>query len=372
MIEQRLRTAFGGRSVLLTGHTGFKGSWLSLWLTSLGARVHGYALAPDQEPSLFELAGVADSIETHCVGDVRDRAGLAAYFRAVRPEFVFHLAAQPLVRLSYEDPAGTFDVNLMGTVNVLECARHTDSVRVCQVVTTDKVYAQTGQSRAFNEADRLGGVDPYSASKACAELACEGYAAILRESGISLATARAGNVIGGGDWARDRLVPDCVRAIAHGTDLVLRYPGAVRPWQHVLDPLLGYLLLAAAQRQDPEGYAGAWNFGPADDELLTAEQIAREFFSLWFGAGNGRPGVRIESSARHEAHALRINADKAAGALQWRSRYTTTETLKRTVSWYKQWLVGQHDAAQLCTSQLCDYMRLLDLATDIGTQALHS
>src|SRR4051812_32894796 len=253
------------KRVLITGHTGFKGAWLSLWLGELGAEVTGYALSPPSEPSLFQAAGLADRMHS-TLGDVRDLSALRGAFRAARPELVLHLAAQALVRPSYDDPVTTFDTNVMGTVNVLEAARHEPSVRSVVVVTSDKCYENREWPWGYRENEAMGGHDPYSSSKGCAELVTAAYRSSFAKGRLGIASARAGNVIGGGDWAKDRIIPDFVRAVTQGQALRVRNPGAVRPWQHVLEPLAGYLLLAEHLYSEPQRFAEAWNFGPADSD----------------------------------------------------------------------------------------------------------
>ena len=272
-----------GRSVFITGHTGFKGGWLTLWLQQAGARVHGYALAPPTTPNLFTVADVAEGLASHTLADVRDAKVLHEALVAAAPEVVFHLAAQPLVRYSYAEPVETFEVNVLGTVNLLEAVRTCPSVRAVVNVTTDKCYENRGDGRAHRESDALGGHDPYAASKACSELVTASYrSAFLAAAGIAVASARAGNVIGGGDWATDRLVPDVLRASDAGRPVSIRHPNATRPWQHVLDPLSGYLLLAQQLLQSPrdarlQALAGAWNFGPdAEDARPVAWQLGRQ------------------------------------------------------------------------------------------------
>jgi len=280
--------AFGGRRVLLTGDTGFKGSWLAIWLRELGAEVFGLALPPPEGPSHFTACRLPDRIR-HRNGDIRDHGTVTAAFDEAKPEFVFHLAAQALVRESYADPKGTFDTNVGGTVNMLEAIRACPSVRAAVIVTSDKCYENVEAERAYAEDDRLGGRDPYASSKACAELAVRAWRESFfagRESGrVGLASVRAGNVVGGGDWAKDRLIPDCVRALAAGQPVLVRNPTSVRPWQHVLEPLAGYLQLAARLRADPERFSSAFNFGPAGDDALPALELAQMFLAAW-GSGS--------------------------------------------------------------------------------------
>lgn len=322
------------RSVFVTGHTGFKGGWLATWLLSMGARVTGYALASDTQPSYFELCRL-DRRMTSNIADLLDRSTLEHAMAACEPEIVFHLAAQSLVRRSYQAPVETFAANVMGTVNALEATRKTRSVRVAVVVTSDKCYENREWPWGYRENDRLGGSDPYSASKACAELATAAYERSFfhkLDGPIAIATARAGNVIGGGDWAEDRLVPDVMRALARGCPLVLRNPTAVRPWQHVLDPLAGYLELAQRLYLDGPRWRGAWNFGPATDSALTASALVERIFGSW-GGGSWQPAGN--TAAPHEAHILKLDSAKARNELGWRPCLSTDEAITLTVDWYK-------------------------------------
>ncbi len=345
--------AFSGRTVLVTGHTGFKGAWLSLWLSELGAKVAGCALAPDTTPNLHDQLGLGRLVDSR-LGDVRDAAFLEKTLREVRPEVVFHLAAQPLVRLSYEKPAETFAINVQGTANLLDAARRTDSVRVCVVVTTDKCYRNREDGRAYREDDRLGGHDPYSASKACAELVVSSYRDSFfgKEGRVSLSSARAGNVIGGGDWAADRLVPDCVRALAAGRPISVRNPSSVRPWQHVLDPLSGYLTLAARQLAEPAAFAEAWNFGPDAGAALTTGEVADLVVKAW---GSGRWTSAHDPSAPHEAGLLSLDSAKAHARLGWRPGFGPKDAVERTIAWYRAAREKGFDAAAFTRRQIADY-----------------
>jgi len=332
-----MRDAFGGVfdgiTVLVTGHTGFKGSWLSIWLRELGAEVVGYSLEPPTRPSNFEDSQLAEHM-TDIRADVRDFEKLRSVVEEHRPQVVFHLAAQSLVLEGYQNPLDTFHINSNGTVNVLEAIRATDCVQAAVCVTTDKCYENQGFIWGYRETDTLGGHDPYSASKAMAELAVASYRSSYSGAGGALppvATVRAGNVIGGGDWSADRLVPDCMRALMAGQDLVLRNPSHVRPWQHVVEPLGGYLWLAAKLLAEGSRYAEAWNFGPAILEMVTTEQLVREIIRLWgdgsYAAGSGQ--------VEKETTLLNLNWDKAARRLDWRPVYDWQEAVHATVDWFK-------------------------------------
>lgn len=326
---------YSGRRVLVTGHTGFKGSWLSLWLRELGAEVAGYSLGSVSEPSHFDLIGLQNQIQ-HFSGDIRDRARLSEVFRQFQPEFVFHLAAQALVRKSYADPASTFEVNTMGMVNVLECVRETSSVIVGILITSDKAYRNDEWCWGYRESDVLAGHDPYSASKSCADIIAQSYRhSFFKSAPTRIAIARAGNVIGGGDWATDRIIPDAMRAWERGEATVVRNPSATRPWQHVLEPLSGYLHLAArlAESQDLNGEA--FNFGPEATvnhtvaELLDAMAIRWSELRWETPVGTGRP--------EQEALLLKLNCDKALFYLQWKPTLSFLETVELTTDWYQHW-----------------------------------
>lgn len=329
-----------GRRVLLTGHTGFKGSWASLWLERLGAQVAGYALAPDHSPDLFsQLAPFAGASST--IGDLADFDALAALARDFRPQVVLHMAAQPLVRRSYRLPRDTFATNVQGTANVLDAVRGVDGVEAVLAVTTDKVYAIDGIDRPFRESDRLGGHDPYSASKAAAEIVVASYAASFFEpAGVPLASARAGNVVGGGDWSEDRLIPDIWRAMHAGRTLELRYPLATRPWQHVLEPVAGYLLLLEALVERPAATPRALNFGPAPGAAeISVAEVAEAFGKA---LGNDRPWVQAPGEHPHETKALALDAAAAIGALGWQPRLDAAQTLRWTADWYRGYDSGQN------------------------------
>lgn len=345
--------AWSGRSVLLTGHTGFKGSWLSLMLQRLGARVHGYALDPVGAPSLFEQARIADILATDCRANLLDLPRLAAACASAEPEVVFHLAAQPLVKVGYADPLGTFATNVMGTAHLLEACRRVGSVKAIVVVTTDKVYRNDEDGQAYAENEPLGGHDPYSASKAAAEIVSASYRSSFLHGKVRMATARAGNVIGGGDWAADRLVPDCIRAFEAGQTVHLRRPGAIRPWQHVLEPLSGYLALAEhLLAADGEAYAQAWNFGPEPSSVCTVEEVALQVAQLWGGAA--KVTVSREDEGFHEAGVLRLDSSKAASLLHWRPRWNLAQALGATVQWHQSFRSGA-DMQRVCDSQIEAY-----------------
>lgn len=343
-----LNNVFKGLPVLVTGHTGFKGSWLSIWLSELGARVIGYSLDPPTVPSHFEASHLARRI-VDTRGDVRDFGTLCKTLQEHRPQVVFHLAAQPIVRQSYREPKETFDVNVGGTVNVLEAVRSTPSVRAVVCITSDKCYENHEWVWGYRENDRLGGYDPYSASKAMAELAIASYRrSFFSKDQVAVASTRAGNVIGGGDWGIYRLVPDCMRDLMAGQPITLRHPRSVRPWLYVLEPLSGYLWLAVKLLQeDGHEFAEAWNMGPLESQGVTTEEIVKKTIELWGGgsylAGAFQPEV--------ETGLLRLNWDKAAHRLGWRPVYTWQEALGETVAWYKAF----HAQAQSGSIDMHDY-----------------
>jgi len=328
------RDFWNGRRVFLTGHTGFKGAWAALVLRSLGAKVSGYALAPEHDNGIFVAAGVAQDL-SHEIGDVRDFLSLSDSIATARPEIVLHMAAQALVRRSYAQPVETFATNVMGTVHVLEAVRQVDSIRAVVVVTSDKCYENTGQRPGYVETDRVGGADPYSNSKGCAELVTESYrrSFLSAKAAPAIASARAGNVIGGGDWAQDRLVPDAVRAFGAGKPLRLRNPHAVRPWQHVLDPVLGYLRLAQLLFTRGQDFAEGWNFGPSAASEVSVGTVVDRLKRLW---GDGARWEQDGGEHPHEAAYLRLDCAKARGRLGWQPALALDDGLSLSVEWYKQ------------------------------------
>ncbi len=350
------REFWSGRRVLVTGHSGFKGSWLTLLLHELGAEVTGYSLEPPTNPSLFAQARLAELV-AHNLGDVRDGQHLRTVFDSVSPDIVIHLAAQPLVRVSYVDPVNTFAVNLMGTVQVLECCRDREGLRAVVLVTSDKCYDNQGHSTAFVEADRMGGADPYSASKGCAELAAAAYMrSFFSQPGDAgcpaVATVRAGNVIGGGDAARDRLIPDIVRSLINGRRPILRNPRAVRPWQHVLEPLAGYLKLTQALWHYPADFTGGWNFGPEKNSLQPVCWIADRLCQLW-GWPDG--WEQDNGTQPHEDHFLALDSSYANRKLNWRPVWSLDRALSAIVEWAKAVEYGG-SAREICQQQIVEYL----------------
>ncbi len=342
-----------GKRVVLTGHTGFKGAWLALWLRRMGATVIGVSLAPSTTPSLFTLAGVGELVESHLV-DIRDASRTAETVRDARPDVVLHLAAQALVRASYRDPRTTFSTNVQGTANVLEAVREASSVRVVVAVTTDKVYRNLESGFPFRETDPLGGHDPYSASKAAAEMVIESYRqAFLAPRGVAVAAARAGNVIGGGDWSEDRIIPDAVRAWQAGRVLVVRRPGAVRPWQHVLEPIAAYLRLAERLWEEPS-LAGAYNFGPHTHEAATVKQLV-EIAAAVYGGGETSWGDGTDGP--HEAGWLSLEIARARTLLGIVPRWALGETVGRTLGWYRRHRDGA-SARELCEEDIAAFEAL--------------
>lgn len=353
MVNKQSLEIFRGKRVLVTGDTGFKGSWLCLWLHHLGAQVYGYALPPKNEDDHFNLLGLNNLIE-HVTGDIRDFSSVKAAFDKFQPEILFHLAAQPLVRLSYAEPKPTFDTNVAGSVNILEAARQCDPLKALVYVTSDKCYRNNEWIWGYRENDELGGHDPYSASKAAAELVFSSYqdSFFHTRPGFGAATVRAGNVIGGGDWATDRIVPDAIRALRSSKDIFLRSPSSTRPWQHVLEPLSGYLLVAARLLEEPKRFSGAWNFGPNAQSICTVKDLAEMIVADW---GCGRVDVASELDAPHEANLLHLNCDKAHQLLHWQPKWEVTRAIGETVAWYRGVHQGQN-AMEISSQQIKQYM----------------
>jgi len=347
------------KKVLITGHTGFKGSWLSLWLQQLGADVVGFALAPPTSPSLFDVARVADGM-TSLEGDVRDLGQLDAAIRKHRPEIVIHMAAQSLVRHSYDHPVETFATNVMGTVNLLDAARRSDSVRVILNITSDKCYENKEWLWSYRENEPMGGHDPYSSSKGCAELVTSAYRESYfsgERSGVVVASARAGNVIGGGDWAKDRLVPDIVAAFMENRPVVIRYPAAIRPWQHVLEPLSGYLLLIEHLWEQGETFAGGWNYGPREEDARPVMWIVERLVELW---GEGA-SFELDDKQQHphEANYLKLDSSKARQLLKWKPQLNLPVALEWVVNWYRAYHGGD-DLRDMTEAQIRDYQKGLE------------
>jgi CDP-glucose 4,6-dehydratase len=353
---------WNNRSVLMTGHTGFKGSWMSLWLQRLGAHLTGYSLAPPTTPSLFEQAHVAQGMAS-ITGDLRDVATLRLAVSAAQPEVIFHLAAQSLVRASYEDPIETYSTNVVGTAAVLEAARRSPSVRAVVIVTTDKCYDNREILHGYAETDRLGGHDPYSSSKACAELVTDAYRSSffspLRygEHRIAVASARAGNVIGGGDWARDRIIPDTIRAFLDGKAVAIRNPASTRPWQHVLEPLAGYLLLGERLVTRGIEFGEPWNFGPPEQLVQPVSELATKLAAYWGDGASWTSTAQV--NAPHEARMLQLDASKARSRLGWKPLLSLETSLEWIVEWHKAVSRGE-DARALTEHQIARYASLME------------
>lgn len=352
MIQQQTNPSFWrGKRVLLTGHTGFKGSWLSLWLQAMGSELRGISLAPPTTPALFDVAKIAEGMD-HQTADIRDFDKVNKLFAEFKPEIVIHMAAQPLVRLSYQQPIETYATNLMGTVHVLEAARHAGSVKAIVNITTDKCYENKEWLWGYREDEPMGGHDPYSNSKGCAELVSSAYRkSFLNQAGIAMATARAGNVIGGGDWALDRLVPDVLRALEQNQPALIRNPHATRPWQHVLEPLSGYLLLAEHLYNDGLTYAEGWNFGPNEDDAKPVQWIVNKLCEAW---ANGAKWELQPGDHPHEANYLKLDISKAKQKLHWHPHWPLQTALHHITTWHQAWLAGEN-MRNYCLQQISQY-----------------
>jgi CDP-glucose 4,6-dehydratase len=356
-----ITSQFNNKRVFITGHTGFKGSWLGYWMHLLGAVVKGLALAPNTEPNLFKGLHLEEKIES-IIGDINDLDNLREAIISFQPDFVFHLAAQPLVRRSYRNTIDTFQTNVIGTANVLEALRWLEKPCVCVCITTDKVYHNNEWIYPYRENDQLGGYDPYSASKSAAEIIIASYvSSFFNPNNVSkhkkaIASARAGNVIGGGDWSEDRLLPDIVKALSGTTDIYIRNPGAVRPWQHVMEPLVGYMMLALRLSEDATKYSGAWNFGPYNQDNLSVIHLANAAVEMW---GSGNLTISNDLNAVHEAHLLRLDISKAISELKWTPKMDATLAIKRTIDWYKRFYSGEN-VTTLMDEDLNFYQSLLN------------
>ncbi len=346
-----LMSFWQGKKVFITGHTGFKGGWLTLWLNSLGAEVHGYALNPPTDPSLFNVANVVSCLKSHTIADIRDLDVLKQAMQLAEPSIVFHLAAQPLVRKSYLDPVETYATNVMGTVNLFEAIRQSKSVKAVINVTTDKCYENREWIWPYREDEAMGGFDPYSSSKGCSELITAAYRrSFLEALGIAVASARAGNVIGGGDWAEDRLIPDFLRALDAQKTLIIRSPHAVRPWQHVLEPLSGYLLLAEQLLSKGQEYASAWNFGSSETDTREVQWIVEQLVNntphaSWQVDTNPQP---------HETNYLKLDSSKSRALLNWQPRWNLAQTLSKIIEWHQCWKNAEN-MQSVCLAQIKEY-----------------
>lgn len=342
---------FKNKKILLTGHTGFKGSWLTAWLLKLDAEVCGFALEPNTNPSMFQILKLENKIN-HNIGDIRNSLEIEKVVSEFQPEIVFHLAAQPLVRVSYEEPKLTYETNVIGTLNLFEAVRKVESVNIIINVTTDKCYENKEWVWGYREDEPMGGYDPYSSSKGCVELLSSSYRrSFFEKRNINLSTARAGNVIGGGDWAKDRLIPDVVKALSKNQEIKIRNPRAIRPWQHVLEPLYGYLLLAK-ETYESNQFVGAWNFGPYDSDILTVEEVVKLAIKKW-GKGSYTEEKSVEEP--HEAMILKLDISKARCYLKWEPTYNSTQAIEKTIEWYKNYFESTSDMFEFTLKQIGEF-----------------
>lgn len=355
---KKIERTYKNKNVLITGHTGFKGSWLAIWLKKMGANVIGYALDPISSKSNFVLSGINTDI-VDIRGDIRDSKHLNEVFKTYKPEIVFHLAAQALVRYSYENPKDTYEVNFMGTVNVLEAVRATNETKAAVIITSDKCYENNEWLYSYREIDSMGGYDPYSSSKGCVELLVSSYrnsffnTAKYKDHEKIIVTVRAGNVIGGGDWSNDRIIPDCIRALEKDEEILLRNPGDVRPWQHVLEPLCGYLTLGSKILKGDVKFSGAWNFGPEAKNVITVNEVVSKLVKEW-GKGSWK-SINLKGKSFHEARLLSLDISKARFGLKWNPKWSIDETIQKTVEWYKKYKYEK--VIDICEAQINDYCR---------------
>jgi CDP-glucose 4,6-dehydratase len=361
MVDENILTAYKNKRVFITGHTGFKGAWLTFVLYKTGAIIKGYSLVPETNPSLYQKIEDTVRIES-VIADINDAQKLEQEILSFQPDYIFHLAAQALVRKSYKEPLNTFSTNVLGTANVLNAITKLKKACTAILITTDKVYENKEWHYPYRETDRLGGYDPYSASKACAELVINSYAqSFFNPSKFALhnkaiASVRAGNVIGGGDWSEDRLIPDIVKSLVEDKDIIIRNPAAVRPWQHVLEPVFGYLQIGELLRTNPLQYGGAWNFGPANSDNMEVKDIVEQAIGIW---GHGRIDLQVDSDAPHEAGLLKLDISKAVNELGWSPQMNTTQSISRTIKWYKRFYEGTATASELIEEDILFYQNIV-------------
>jgi CDP-glucose 4,6-dehydratase len=352
-LKKLFNSFYSNKKVLVTGHTGFKGSWLAIWLNELGANVTGYSLPPNTNPNHFEAASLKNILKNY-FGDVRNFEEFEKVIKTEKPEIIFHLAAQPIVGISYKEPKLTYETNVIGLVNLLEIVRKVDFVKEVIIITTDKCYENKEWERGYKEEDRLGGRDPYSSSKACAELVASAYrSSFFKDDNVKIATTRAGNVIGGGDWSEQRIIPDCVKALSQKLPVKLRHPNSIRPWQHVLESLSGYLLLGSVINTKAE-FADAWNFGPGSQKSYTVKELVKAFVKYW-GAGD-ESVIEAEDNSFHESNILKLDCSKAKKLLNWESVWDFEKTAEETGSWYKSFYKDKTDIYKLSVSQIKNYI----------------
>ena len=346
-------TFWQGKKIFLTGHTGFKGSWMSIWLSHLGAEVKGYSLEPISKQNLYDIARI-DTIVDSEINDIRDFDSLHASIKSFQPEIVIHMAAQPLVLTSYKDPIETYDVNVMGTVNLLEASRFCESIKVILNITTDKCYENVNKDEGYSESDPMGGHDPYSSSKGCAELVISSYRrSFFERNSVGIASVRAGNVIGGGDWSTDRLIPDILKSFENNEELIIRNPKSIRPWQHVIEPLAGYIELSEKLYLNPKKYSSGWNFGPYSEDVKTVEWIVKKIANSW-----PKASWKInEDKNFHEAQILKLEIQKALEHLDWKPKLNINTAIEKIINWHKDWLSG-YDMQKKCLDEIKDYINI--------------